>query len=626
MAHHEDEQPVLAGRPKGVPFWGIGMAIPAFLVLLVAHRYGYIADVPLVLILGELLLTLAVMALFTSKFPPGTPAARPRLHMCLQIVLIGIIVYTLGWGSLLAVGFIFPATNIMSSDGSKYGPWAMGCIAMTVAAGESAVRIGVVKSLVPGSIGYGLALLEVAGTCAVVWILTFNQREKEQVERSVVESEQRFRALVQNAPDIIIVVAVDGTISYVSPAFQIAFGYSAAESLGMEAHLLMAGEDVARLRELAEASAGDATPRRLELRLLHHDGSWRWCEVTLTDMFDVPGVNGWVANVRDITERKAISDQLAFEAAHDVMTGLVNRATFTERVTETLLESSGPTAVLFIDLDHFKIVNDGLGHAAGDELLVKVSQRLRSVIRPGDVVARFGGDEFVVLCDRINGDDAVQQLAQRLLFALAQPLTVAGNEVFVTASIGIALSHEGNTADSLLRQADAAMYQAKHEGRSRTVVFRPDRHGSAAAVLRTGSDLHRALERDELAVHYQPIVDLRIGRVTGFEALVRWNHPERGLLLPGEFLGLAEESGLIVPIGTWVLETACRQTARWELVRHTSAGARPLLINVNLAARQLVDPALARTVAYVIRETGIAPSALCLELTEHTLMYDTTST
>ncbi|MGA2520860.1 MAG: EAL domain-containing protein [Acidimicrobiales bacterium] len=502
---------------------------------------------------------------------------------------------------------------------------------VTVVAGEVTVGLGGLKSMVGGSTGHGLALLEVAGTCAVIGLLSFNQKDKERIEQSIVQSEQRFRALVQNASDVIIVVAADGTLSYVSPAFESTLGYPQANSIGMDAVSLLAEDDLERLVSLVGAPAD--TPRRSEIQLRHFDGSWRWCEVTFTDLSNAPGIDGWVANLRDITERrdaeetrKAISDQLAFEAAHDVMTGLSNRTRFTERVTAALHGSTGPVAVLFVDLDHFKIVNDGLGHAAGDELLMHAAQRLRNVTRPGDVVARFGGDEFVVLCDQVTGLEGASQVAQRLLGALAEPMMVAGNEVFVTASVGIALANGDDTADTLLRQADAAMYQAKNDGRGRAVVFRPDRHGAAAALLKTGNDLHRALERDELAVYYQPIVSLETGRVVGFEALLRWNHPERGVLLPAAFLGLAEETGLIVPIGMWVLETACRQTARWQATRPESLSSTPLVINVNLAARQVSDSLLAKSVGQVIDRTGIRPEALCLELTENTLMCDTAST
>jgi diguanylate cyclase (GGDEF)-like protein len=336
-----------------------------------------------------------------------------------------------------------------------------------------------------------------------------------------------------------------------------------------------------------------------------------------------------IGQIEDITERKAFSDRLEYEAAHDAMTGLLNRSSFTERVAQALEVARADArlaSVLFIDLDHFKIINDSLGHAAGDDLLSTVAQRLRHALRPGDLLARFGGDEFVVLCTSVAGSRAASDIANRLIEAIAEPILVGNDEVFVTASIGIAVANADDTAETLLRHADAAMYQAKHDGRARAAAFRPDHHGSAVAALRTGNDLHRALARDELVLHYQPIVDLRTGRVMGFEALMRWNHPERGLLAPGEFIPFAEETGLIVPMGMWALETACRQTAYWQSVRDRTPNAPQLSISVNLAARQVADRTLPKTVAKIIERTGIAAGAVVLELTENTLMQDTTST
>ena len=336
-----------------------------------------------------------------------------------------------------------------------------------------------------------------------------------------------------------------------------------------------------------------------------------------------------IGQLEDITERKAFSDRLQYEAAHDAMTGLLNRASFAERV-EAVLEAEAAVgrkaAVLFIDLDHFKLINDSLGHAAGDDLLITVAQRLRHALRPGDLLARFGGDEFVLLCGNLVGQSAVTTIAQRMIAAIAEPIVVGTDEVFVTASIGIAIASVGDTAETLLRHADAAMYHAKNDGRARATVFRPDHHGWAVAALKTGNDLHRALDRDELVLHYQPIIDLRTGRVVGFEALMRWNHPERGLLNPSDFIAFAEETGLIVPMGTWALETACRQTAYWQSVRDRTTSEPPLTISVNLAARQVGDRTLAKTVAEIIDRTGISADAVCLELTENTLMQDTAST
>ena len=609
---------------------------PVLGVLALARHYQLVANQPLWLLLGTMVFTQMSTTAIAVSFPPGTPNAKPRLLLTAQIVLTGLCVYVNGWGALLAVGFVFAAATAIHSEGSRYAMWAMVWTTLTVATGELAIALGWAKTMVSEPEGHGLAVLELAGTCAVIWILAYNQREKERVEGSLRQSERRFRALVQHASDIILVVASDGTVSYASPAFETILGYKTHESIGMLMNTIMHDEDVARFGRIDDETPAGAGTAHAETRLRHHDGSWLWFEVTFTNLFDDPSVEGWVANLRDISERKHSEEALSqaqevlkYEAAHDAMTGLLNRASFTDRVAASL-EVEQPTgrlaAVLFIDLDHFKIINDSLGHAAGDELLVTVAQRLRHTLRPGDLLARFGGDEFVVLCARVLGDSAVAEIAQRLISAVAEPILIGNDEVFVTASIGFALANEADTAETLLRHTDAAMYQAKHDGRARAVMFRPDHHGSAVAALRTGNDLHRALHRDELVLHYQPIIDLRTGRVIGFEALMRWNHPERGLLAPSEFIAFAEETGLIVPMGMWALETACRQTAYWQSVRDRTPDAPQLSISVNLAARQVSDRTLPKSVAEIIDRTGIAADAVVLELTENTLMQDTAST
>ena len=609
---------------------------PVLGVLALARHYHLVANNPLWLLLGTMVFTQMSTTAIAVTFPPGTSNAKPRLLLTSQIVLTGLCVYVNGWGALCAVGFVFAAATAIHSEGSRYATWAMVWTTLTVVAGELAIALGWAKTMVSEPEGHGLAILEVAGTCAVIWILAYNQREKERVEGSLRQSERRFRALVQHASDIILVVASDGTVSYASPAFETILGYKTHESIGMLMNTIMHDEDVDRFGRIDDETPVGAGTARAETRLRHHDGRWLWFEVTFTNLFDDPSVEGWVANLRDISERKQSEEALSqaqevlkYEAAHDAMTGLLNRASFTDRVAASLEEEQPTgrlTAVLFIDLDHFKIINDSLGHAAGDELLVTVAQRLRHTLRPGDLLARFGGDEFVVLCSRVLGDSAGAEIAQRLISAVAEPILIGNDEVFVTASIGIAVASEADTSETLLRHADAAMYQAKHDGRARAVMFRPDHHGSAVAALRTGNDLHRALDRDELVLHYQPIIDLRTGRVIGFEALMRWNHPERGLLAPSEFIAFAEETGLIVPMGMWALETACRQTAYWQSLRDRTPDARQLSISVNLAARQVSDRTLPKSVAEIIDRTGIAADAVVLELTENTLMQDTTST
>ncbi|HET9771743.1 MAG TPA: EAL domain-containing protein [Acidimicrobiia bacterium] len=316
------------------------------------------------------------------------------------------------------------------------------------------------------------------------------------------------------------------------------------------------------------------------------------------------------------------TDDLAHLAVHDTLTGLPNRVLLSDRLEQALrrtARTNASVAVLFIDLDRFKFVNDSRGHAVGDELLVAVADRLRSVVRSHDTVARFGGDEFVVVCEDVDAAVQASVLAERIAETLREPVLAAGQEVFLGASIGIAVA-DGDTdsPESLLRDADAAMYRAKDRGRDRCEFFDAVMRTEAVARLEMQSALHRAVERDELRLHYQPVVDLATGAVCGVEALVRWARPHHGLVAPGAFIPLAEETGLIVPIGAWVLEEAVRQVARWQ----ESHPGLAVTVNVNLSAAQLRQPDLAGTLADLIAAHGIAPGALCLELTESTFMEE----
>jgi diguanylate cyclase (GGDEF)-like protein/PAS domain S-box-containing protein len=327
--------------------------------------------------------------------------------------------------------------------------------------------------------------------------------------------------------------------------------------------------------------------------------------------------------LHDISERKRFETELAHQATHDPLTGLPNRSLLLQRLEHALARARrqrSRVAVLFLDLDHFKVVNDSLGHDLGDQLLVTIAERLREALRPSDTVARFGGDEFVVLCEDLVGRRDAEAVAERVHEAISGPFTVDDREVFVGVSIGIAFP-DAVPADggTLIRDADAAMYQAKARGRSRWEVFDHDMRGRAVDRLDIENALRRALERRELRIHYQPIVSLETGTIRSVEALVRWEHPERGLLLPDEFIAVAEETGVIVPIGAWVLEQACRQVERW---RGTVAALDGLSLAVNLSGRQLGDPALVDTVERSLVASGMPANQLQLEITESVLMDD----
>ncbi|HEX7214148.1 MAG TPA: EAL domain-containing protein, partial [Methylomirabilota bacterium] len=319
-------------------------------------------------------------------------------------------------------------------------------------------------------------------------------------------------------------------------------------------------------------------------------------------------------------------DQLARQAFRDSLTSMPNRALFMDRLSHALTRTERrgeQLAVLFLDLDRFKVVNDSLGHSVGDQLLVGVSQRLAGCLRPEDTIARLGGDEFAILLEDVKDDRGPTSVADRLTAELQQPFKVEGREVIITVSIGIAMSTAKRmTPEDILRDADLAMYHAKGKGKARYEVFDKSMNAPAQERMDLELDLRNAVTRGEFTLHYQPVVDLPSGRITEVEALVRWRHPQRGLLFPADFVGLSEETGLIVPLGRWVLHEACRQTRQWQL----ASPGTPLAISVNISARQLQQPGLVEEIAAVLRDTRLDPSTLRLEITETVVMHDAPAT
>jgi diguanylate cyclase (GGDEF)-like protein/PAS domain S-box-containing protein len=459
-----------------------------------------------------------------------------------------------------------------------------------------------------------------------------NQSLARHLESRVIErttelraSEQRFQALVQHSSEVVILVDRHGNVEYVSESMSRVFGYSQADLQGRPLNGILDPEAGAQLLEgLADVAQRPYGVLELELRLRHRDGHRCTVQFTITNLLDNPSVGGLVLNTRDISERRQLEDQLVHQAFHDSLTALANRALFKDRVEHALLRTKRQTpsvAVLFLDLDGFKEVNDSLGHAAGDRLLIKVGQRLGACVRPSDTVARFGGDEFAVLVEDASDDLELVTVAQRILDGLRQPFLVNGRELHVRGSMGIAkMDSDVDGVDQLLRNADLAMYRAKAAGQGGFERYDPGMHSELVQRMQLEADLRRALEEGELFLHYQPTFDLASGQIVGAEALARWHHPSRGLVPPSEFIPLAETSGLIRPLGAWVLLEACRQAAAWQQANpHRD---KPLTLSINLSGNQLQHAQVVEDVARALRESGLPPESLVLEMTESVLLDD----
>jgi diguanylate cyclase (GGDEF)-like protein/PAS domain S-box-containing protein len=465
------------------------------------------------------------------------------------------------------------------------------------------------------------ALAYVLPTCVILgesaaWVATGLRRAE--LDRAA--SEARYAALVRHAGEVVFVLGDDGEITYASPAIERVLDLLQDDVVGRLGAELVHPDDLAVAeRWFVEARDDAVLDRPLLYRVHRGDGTWRWIEGTVSDLRHESSVRGIVVNGRDVTERVEAEAQLAHVAGHDSLTGLPNRPAFFEelhRALERGTRRGTGVGLLFCDLDGFKVVNDSLGHAVGDEVLVAVANRLRAQVRGGEHLARLGGDEFTIVVEDLTDAASLLLLAERIETALRQPLDVAGRRHVVGVSVGIAVAEPGGgDGAELLRQADLAMYRAKELGKGRCEIFDEALAHRAKRRLDVEAELRLALERAEIELHYQPEIDVDTDRILAMEALVRWRHPSRGLLLPGEFIDVAEDSDLIVSLGALVLAGACTTGAAWA-EEAAAAGRRAPQISVNVSPRQLADPHFIEEVVAQLARSGMDPGLLRLEITE----------
>jgi diguanylate cyclase (GGDEF)-like protein/PAS domain S-box-containing protein len=568
-----------------------------------------------------------VVSLTCDRLYVHRPSAlRLHLRVGAGAASVTTVIYLSGWGPVLVLAFAFLALENLAAAGSKV--WRVSALwsLIGITAGQVAISQHWAPSYLRSSRGNALAVLGAFLLFFVIRMAGVVMEQKEKAEMSMRLSEDRFRSLIQNSSDVTLVIS-NGTLLYVSPVVEQLLGFEPSELVGRRATDIVHADDheYVRNRFAPDPRSHSNQSFLQQFRMQKKDGTFRNVEAVITDQRDRPSIGGFVANVRDITERKEFEALLAHQALHDSLTGLANRQLTVDRAEQMLLRSrrsNDPVALCFIDLDNFKDTNDSLGHEAGDKLLCAVAARFTGMLRSGDTVGRLGGDEFVILTEGPSLADGPLFVAERIREVLHAPFHLEGYEglpINVTASVGIATG-DRPSAQELLRDADVALYQAKAVGKDCCVLFEPEMQSAAVDRLALKSNLYAALANDQFFLVYQPIFDLETMAIGGVEALLRWQHPTRGVIAPGEFIGVLEENGLILDVGRWVLHQACNQAAEWSRMGHR------IQMSVNVSMRQLDSAELVTEVQEALAMSALEPSSLTLEVTESVLMRDADAT
>ncbi len=598
----------------------------AFLVLLLLMQLRYAERQSLWVWLGVFIAIFAVNFVVDQIYDDRPSRLTLNLRVVSQVAAVTVVIYLTGWGPVLWGAYAFIALENVARGGSRVWRTTAAWSLAGMAVGQFSLAQGWFPSELSRTQTMALTVMGAFVLLFVIRMVGAIMEQKEEAQATLLLSEDRFRSLIQNSSDVTMILAETGDFRYLSPAIKELLQYEPDELIGLRAMDFVHPEDLDFVRRLLgdEFQASPATAV-LEFRMLRKDGTTRDVEAVVSNQTDRPSVAGYVSNIRDTTERKKFEALLAHRALHDPLTGLANRQLILDRA-EQMLErarrTGEPLAVFFIDLDNFKDSNDSLGHGAGDQLLQMVAGRLRGILRASDTVGRLGGDEFVILAEGVSLASGPEMIAQRVHEVLKPPFHIPGVEgltISISASIGIASGGRAS-AEELLRDADIALYRAKGAGRDQSVLFEREMQSAAKERLALKSDLESALERDEFFLLYHPIFDLNRVELQGVEALLRWQHPTKGIITPDVFIPVLEERGLIVDVGRWVLNEACHQAAAWQRQGHQTT------VSVNVSMRQLESDRLVDDVRDALVTSSLDPSRLILEVTESTLMRDADAT